>query len=44
MKVREFEHWLETGGAAHLARASASELSRALEGIDVSDVDLTMTG
>jgi len=44
MKVREFEHWLETGGAAHLARASASELSRALEGIDVSDDDLTMTG
>jgi PAS domain S-box-containing protein len=44
MRVREFEHWLETGGALHLARASASELSRVLEGIEVSDGDLTMTG
>jgi predicted signal transduction protein with EAL and GGDEF domain/DNA-binding NarL/FixJ family response regulator len=44
MRVREFEHWLETGGAMHLARASASELSRVLEGIEVSDDDLTMTG
>ena len=44
MRAREFEHWLETGGAQHLARASASELSRVLEGIEVSDDDLTMTG
>jgi predicted signal transduction protein with EAL and GGDEF domain/CheY-like chemotaxis protein len=41
MRAREFEHWLETGGAAHLARASASELSRALEGVDPTDIDLS---
>jgi hypothetical protein len=44
MKVREFEHWLETGGALHLARADAAEISRVLEGIELSDDDLTMTG
>jgi hypothetical protein len=40
MKAREFEHWLETGGAAHLARAAAPDLSRALEGADLADGDL----
>jgi predicted signal transduction protein with EAL and GGDEF domain/DNA-binding response OmpR family regulator len=40
MKAREFEHWLETGGAAHLARAAAPDLSRALEGVDLADGDL----
>jgi predicted signal transduction protein with EAL and GGDEF domain len=42
MKAREFEHWLETGGAMHLARDSAAEITRALQGIEVSD-DLTIT-
>ena len=44
MKAREFEHWVETGGAMHLARDSAAEITRVLQGIEVSDDDLTMTG
>lgn len=44
MKAREFEHWLETGGALYLARLDAEEISRVLQGIELSDDDLTMTG
>ena len=44
MRAREFEHWLETGGAMHLARDSTAEITRVLQGIEVSDDDLTMTG
>jgi len=44
MKAREFEHWLETGAAMHLARDSAAEITRVLQGIEVSDDGLTMTG
>jgi predicted signal transduction protein with EAL and GGDEF domain/DNA-binding response OmpR family regulator len=44
MKVREFEHWLETGGALHLAQDGAAKITRALQGLDVSDDGLTLTG
>lgn len=42
MKAREFEHWLETGGAIHLARDGAAGITRVLQGIEVSDDDLTL--
>jgi predicted signal transduction protein with EAL and GGDEF domain/DNA-binding response OmpR family regulator len=37
MKSREFEHWLETGGALHLAQLKNEEMSRALDQLDLSD-------
>jgi predicted signal transduction protein with EAL and GGDEF domain/DNA-binding response OmpR family regulator len=44
MKAREFEHWFETGGALSLAGISDTEMSRALDKIDLSDDGVSQAG
>jgi predicted signal transduction protein with EAL and GGDEF domain/DNA-binding response OmpR family regulator len=44
MKAREFEHWLETGGALNLAGVTATEMSRALDRIELTDESRPQVG
>ncbi len=44
MKPREFEHWLETGGALHLAQSDAPVTRPIVGELDGVDEDLPMTG